>query len=289
MIEESPTTPAGCRTIRWLLRATVIAMCLGQAWWLAIVQETPLVGWLHSPRDVGGWNFSESFALQAQVVVASQLVVTAVVTCFRSVALLLLPVAAVKIALAVAMWQMADGFQIVSNWLPPAVTAWLPFSTQGARVAAPLALWLYGRPERTPRTYWEPVARGGACLAFAGHGLEALWHSPQFADLILFSARRFGIAVTEHAAQTLLTGIGVVDLLLATLLITKRWRSAAIYAALWGLVTAGSRMTAHGLAFGWYETLIRAAHFGLPAALAVYWWHRPVCPPVPAPTVSSLD
>lgn len=289
MLNNSPSGSAGCRAIRWLLRATVIAMCLGQAWWLAIVQETPLVGWLHSPRDVGGWNLSESFALQAQVAVASLLVVTAVVTFFRSVALLLLPVAAVQVALAVAMWQTADGFQIVSHWLPPTVTALLPFLTQGARVAAPLALWLYDRPERTPRTYWEPVARGGACLAFAGHGLEALWHSPQFADLILFTARRIGTAMTEHAAQTLLTGIGVIDLLLAALLVSTRWRAVAIYAALWGLLTAGSRITAHGLEFGWYEALLRAAHFGLPAALAVYWWHRLAGPPVPASTASSLD
>ena len=264
-------------------------MCLGQAWWLAIVQETPLVGWLHSPRDVGGWDLSESFALQSQAAVAFLLVVTAVATFFRSVAPLLLIVAAVQVVLAVAMWQMADGFQIVSNWLLSTVTALLPFLTQGARVAAPLALWLYDRPERTPHTSWEAVARGGASLAFAGHGLEALWHSPQFADLILFSARRIGTAMTEHAAQTLLTGIGVIDLLLAVLLVTTRWRAVAIYAALWGLVTAGSRITAYGLEFGWYETLIRAAHFGLPAALAVYWWNRPVCPPVPAPTVSSLD
>ena len=84
-----------------------------------------------------------------------------------------------------------------------------------------------------------------------------------------------GIDVAEATARTLLTGIGTVDLLLATLLVMRRWRAVAIYAACWGLLTAGSRMSAYGLEMGGYESFMRAAHFGLPAALAVYWSHRP--------------
>src|SRR5690606_7198667 len=155
------------------------------------------------------------------------------------------------------------------------------------RFAVPLALWLYDRRDRDPSPAWETIARWGTALAFFGHGLEALWLSPHFADLILFSAFRWEIDVSEITATGLLTGIGVIDLLLAISMVLRRWYFVAIYAAIWGLVTAFSRITANGLDFGWYETLIRAAHFGLPAALAIYWWKRSPRAPTPAEQSTS--
>jgi hypothetical protein len=125
------------------------------------------------------------------------------------------------------------------------------------------------------------VARWGTAAAFAGHGLEALWHSPVFADLILNSASRRGLEMTESTAMSALTWIGAIDLLIAMLLVSRRWRWVALYATFWGLVTAGSRITANGFETGWFETMIRASHFGLPAALAVYWWRRPDTNPDP--------
>lgn len=279
-------TPADrSTTIRWVLRFTLIAMCIGQSWWLAEVQETPLVSWLHSPSDIGGLDLSEAFALRAQSVLAGLLMLAAVVSCFRSNALLLWSVSLVQLLIAVAMWRMQSGFQFVAPWLPFWLTDLLPLATHAGRIAAPLALWLCDSREFETSASWELIARWGTALAFLGHGMEALWMSPQFVDLILHSANRWNLVVAESTARALLAGIGATDLLLAAILVTKRWRLAAMYAAAWGFATACSRITAYGLEFGWYETLIRAAHFGLPAALALYWRLR--SPPAPTPTENS--
>lgn len=268
--------------VRWILRLTVAAMCIGHAWWLWMVEETPLMSWIHSPTDVGGWDFSESLALRVQTGIAVFLTLTAVATFFRTYPLLLGLVSLIQLAIATAMWRMGGGFQIVSPWIPSTIASLLPFSSQAARVAAPLALALYDCRNREPSILWEHIARWGTALAFVGHGLEALWHAPGFIDLILFSAFRAGIEISESIAKILLTWIGIIDLLLALLLISRRWRLAAIYAAFWGFVTACSRVTAFGFDLGWFEVLIRAAHFGLPTALAVYWWHRPTAQSAPA-------
>ena len=258
-------------SIECVLRLTLALMCVGQAWWLAVVQETPLVGWLHGPADVGGWEFSEQFALRVQTALACFALVAGGVSLFRPLALLLLPLALLQATIAVAMWQTRSGFQIAEPWLPPAIASLLPFLTQAGRIAAPLTLWLHQRSGA-----WEAVARCGAALAFAGHGLEAFQRSPEFTDLILLAGQRFGADLSETAVGLLLSGIGIADFMVAALLMARRWRFVAAYAAVWGLATAGSRMAAYGAALGWHETLMRSAHFGLPLALAIYWWRRPV-------------
>jgi len=104
---------------------------------------------------------------------------------------------------------------------------------------------------------------------FAVHGLKALAGYGYFADLILLSDKHWlGIEPAQATVEKWLIVIGIVDLLVAGLLLFTRWRVVAIYMVLWALVTAISRMTAFGFA-AWPETLIRSANWGAPLVL---WW-----------------
>ena len=112
------------------------------------------MSWLHSPRDVGGWEFTEDFALRTQTGFAIILGLTAIVTCFRTYSVLLILVSLIQLLIATAMWQMADGFQIVSPWISASIAKLLPYLAQGGRVAAPLVLLLYDRRDREPLAAW---------------------------------------------------------------------------------------------------------------------------------------
>lgn len=106
-----------------------------------------------------------------------------------------------------------------------------------------------------------------SAATFAVHGYKALqWYGP-FVDLILLTDARwthFGLeqATTERGLWV----IGVIDIVVASLLILTRWRWVALYMAVWGFIVTLSRTTAFGLD-GWSETLIRSANGGVPLAL----------------------
>lgn len=106
-----------------------------------------------------------------------------------------------------------------------------------------------------------------SAATFVVHGYKALICYGPFTDLILLSdARCFGVEISQSLAESMLVAIGVVDILVAIVLLASRWRYAALYMAVWGLVTAASRTTAFGLQ-AWPETLIRSANWAAPFAL----------------------
>ncbi len=128
--------------------------------------------------------------------------------------------------------------------------------------------------EPAVRAQWiERVARWACALTFAAHGLEALEANPRFIDFIITAFRRVNIEVSEPASRILLRVVGVQDMGLAALVLTKRWRVVVGYMAFWGAVTAASRVVHLGWRV-WPSTLVRAANAGVP--LMLMWMWRPV-------------
>lgn len=161
------------------------------------------------------------------------------------------------------------------------------------RYLAPLALVLLagsiesegGRPEVGPEVAPEAalrttVARSPASLVtgawllrvglaaiFLAHGYEALQLHPEFIDLVITSGENLlGTRIEEATASTALRAIGVVDMVIASLLLIRPWRAVLAWMLLWGLVTAISRMTSYG--WGAHtDVLMRFTHFTVPLAL----------------------
>ena len=117
------------------------------------------------------------------------------------------------------------------------------------------------------------MLRLATAATFIVHGVEAIRLNPAFIDLLIGSAGNLlWMSLSESTATILLYAIGIIDIVLAILLLCTRWRWIPWYLALWGFITACSRITAAGLiglASAYPETLIRVANGGVPLAIAI--------------------
>lgn len=148
----------------------------------------------------------------------------------------------------------------------PTLSGHLALVSSGARYLTPvaLALWLRdGELGKTART----LLRVGIAFTFIGHGIKALSSDPHYLELIRETGAQLldwrpGGAHTAHALQV----IGVLDIVAGLLTLTVGLRAALIYMALWGAITAVSRVSYDG----WHrfpEVLFRATHFVAPWVL----------------------
>ncbi|MEX1024696.1 MAG: hypothetical protein WD226_06415 [Planctomycetota bacterium] len=148
---------------------------------------------------------------------------------------------------------------------------------QAVRFLAPLGLWLLLMRTVPSKLWGERLLRFAIALTFAVHGSEALMQHPVFLDLVLGAGRWFervgGATLTEEGAGDILTVIGVVDLLLAGLVLVVRSRAIALWMAFWGLATAASRWVERG-DDGVLVALLRSMNVATPLALFFIWSRR---------------
>jgi hypothetical protein len=160
------------------------------------------------------------------------------------------------------------------------------------RFAAPVALLLFiAFPGREQESKIEWVLRWGVAGTFIGHGLCALWMKPSFIDLIVGTLNlflgdpiltagslealeeAFAVAASRQAfAELALPIIAIQDFILVALLVLprKRIKTIALWMAVWGFVTAVSRMTTYGWDH-WHDLALRICNGGIPLFLWVYW------------------
>lgn len=190
-----------------------------------------------------------------------------------------------------ALWPFVIA---IFSWLNNAGNAFHATDPAGhaVRFAAPLALLLLTAfPEKGNEHRVEWLLRWGVAGTFIGHGLCALWLKPSFVDLILgtmnlflgdpvfnaVSSEGMGKALTIAAsrqafAESALPIIAMQDFILVAffLLPGKRIKTVALWMAVWGFVTAMSRMTAYGWDH-WHDLVLRICNGGIPLFLWVYW------------------
>ena len=114
------------------------------------------------------------------------------------------------------------------------------------------------------------LLRIALALTFVIHGIEALFRVPNFVDLIIGSGQLIGLSISQGFAEAILPIIGIIDIVVAVLILCTRRLSVAGYMVCWGLITAFSRITSGGWA-EYAEVLVRAAHGGVPLAICIYW------------------
>jgi hypothetical protein len=105
----------------------------------------------------------------------------------------------------------------------------------------------------------EWILRIGVAGEFLGHGVFALQGK---ADWIKWTQQLLGLDVS--AATTFITIVGVVDILLAILVLVKPMRPALLWMAFWGLWTALVRPLV-GLPI--WDFVERSANWAAPLAL----------------------
>ena len=191
----------------------------------------------------------------------------------------------------VATWSFV--LAIFSWWINPGN----PFHAtdpigHAVRFAAPFALILFlAFPGQQRESKIEWILRWGVAGTFVGHGLCALWIKPSFIDLIVGTMNLFFgnpvlaadssealqealvIAASRQAfAEAALPVIAIQDFILVALLLLpgKRIKTIALWMAVWGFVTAMSRMTAYGWDH-WHDLALRICNGGIPLFLWAYW------------------
>jgi hypothetical protein len=146
---------------------------------------------------------------------------------------------------------------------------WAP-AAHALRYATPFALALLAMKEPFGEAQVTMLLRVSLAFVFFTHGAEALLHFPRFIDLIIGSSENLlGWRVTESQAKSILTAIGVADVVAGVLVLAKPAPALLWWMAAWGLITAFSRITC----LGWdayREVLLRATHFLVPLALVLY-------------------
>ncbi|MGE0173309.1 MAG: hypothetical protein AB7T49_11000 [Oligoflexales bacterium] len=114
-----------------------------------------------------------------------------------------------------------------------------------------------------------------AAVTFVTHGVEALLAHPRFVDYIIGAGRKLlDFRIAQSSAETVLFCIGMVDVLVACLIVTVRWKPIAAYMTFWGMLTAMSRVV-YFEAGGIGEFLIRAANWGVPLVIYLIWRAQP--------------
>ena len=174
----------------------------------------------------------------------------------------------------IGSWTLALA---VAHMIRGGAYAELAIGEDAVRIAIPFVMLVLLRGPMVWSTRRVIVGAGilsvATAMTFAVHGYKAQQLYGPFADLVLLSDQRlFHFEIDQSAVERILTVIGWVDILVAVLVLTTRWRIILVYMTCWGLITALSRMTALGVV-GWPDTLVRAANAGAPFVLLFLYRH----------------
>lgn len=120
------------------------------------------------------------------------------------------------------------------------------------------------------------LTRFSLFLIFFVHGLGCLWMHPGYIDYLIGVGATFtGGFMSQSLAEIILIGIGVVDILIAIIVLFKPFKYVLLWMVIWGLLTSFLRIVDAGI-FNYTEFLIRVPHFTLPlVCLLLYKLKKP--------------
>ena len=286
----APPLPRGVTVASWLLRVAVLAHAVALFAMVFSARQTQFGNYLFLEL-LAGRDDPHTTAVLIERVTVSLYLAAGVLTLLKPLWPVLLLMAVYALAEAAAGWHNA-GYRY-SEWTIP---------SHALRFGAPLVLLcLVLLPRVTWLRPWTATAAASllrvlVATVFFAHGYQALLASPRFIDLVIGSfASVLDVRVSEAAAVSMLHVIAIVDFCVAAAvliyprpLLVPRWLWASpcrvcairrvivpalcLWLALWGLVTAASRMTSLGYPEAmseYFEVLVRTSHVLGPLAL---WW-----------------
>jgi hypothetical protein len=287
-------------TTTWLLRITCAVMLLGHGWACCngdmplralLWDEALATGPVKALTGMGWGKWVSSMEVDARIDFAIR--VQAILFFAFAIAALI----PFKRRLLAAIYAFATINLTFLAWLKyhDAGVGIGQFAEHSAQLVTPLVLLLvvWQRPRAA---CW--LASAAIALTFIGHGLfaldlgsQTLWaNHPRPGRFTEMAMLCLGFE-TEAAANRLLVVAGIIDLLAAALLFTRRWpRALALWWMLaWGFLTAVARPWAYfeptaaieSLNRWIPEALYRVPHFAIPLLLLLALRHQRVEPSAP--------
>lgn len=108
-------------------------------------------------------------------------------------------------------------------------------------------------------------------LIFMSHGIGCFLKNALYIDYIIgFVGDYTPFSIKQYQAEQLLNIIGIIDVIVAVLVLLKPSKSLLYWLIFWGFLTSLLRIVDAGI-FNYTEFLIRAPHFGLPIAMLIIW------------------
>jgi hypothetical protein len=108
-------------------------------------------------------------------------------------------------------------------------------------------------------------------LIFLSHGIGCFLKNALYIDYIIgFVGDYTPFSIKQYQAEQLLNIIGIIDVVVAVLVLLKPSKNLLYWLIFWGLLTSLLRIVDAGI-FNYIEFLIRTPHFGLPIALLIIW------------------
>lgn len=115
------------------------------------------------------------------------------------------------------------------------------------------------------------LTRVSLFIIFFVHGLGCLWLHPGYIDYMIGTWATFtGSFMKQAVAENILIAIGVVDIIIAVMVLLKPFKYVLLWMVLWGFLTSLLRIVDAGV-FNYPEFLIRIPHFILPLACLILY------------------
>lgn len=115
------------------------------------------------------------------------------------------------------------------------------------------------------------LTRVSLFIIFFVHGLGCLWMHPGYIDYLIGTWATFtGNFIQQSIAENILIAIGVIDIIIAVMVLFKPFRYVLIWMLIWGFLTSFLRIIDAGI-FNYTEFLIRVPHFILPLVCLILY------------------
>lgn len=249
---------AGVAAASWLLRLAILGYAVG----IVSAVQRKLGSGLGTYFFLE-WGFTHPQVAPVERLVAWLLMALAVATLIRPHWSLALPITSLVFLEAAAQYFNA-GFPF-SQWTLLAHA--LRYGAPAALAVLYLGLLSRGLGLEKHLAMMGWLLRAALATVFTVHGVEALMRHPRFIDYIIGTTYNFtGHFLAEAAAIQIMRVIGVVDILVAVLVLVRPRPAVLYWMAFWGLITALARVTTLGLGHH-HEVFVRSAHFLAPLAV----------------------
>lgn len=143
------------------------------------------------------------------------------------------------------------------------------------RASGPLLLYAFLFSD-VAKNLQQILGRVVMAVVFATHGLVALFQAPDFVDyLIAANQFVFGTYMDQGLAENLLLLIGLVDLLVAALILWRPFKGVLYWAVFWLVLTLFMRLAVGGVE-NYPQVLIRLPYLGMLLLILPEKWSQMV-------------
>ncbi len=209
--------------------------------------------------------YSESFAFWVEKSVAIVLIICLIGIFFKKTYKLCLCIITVFLIGYALLNYLNGGKALLELTLISAISKWwLPILTW-------YAISHYNNKKLKFSSWFLFAIQLSVFLIFMSHGMGCFSKNPLYIDYILgFFGDYTSLSVKQNQAEQMLDIIGIIDVIVAVLVLIKPFKALIYWLIFWGFLTSLLRIVDASI-LNYIEFLMRVPHFGLPIVMLIIW------------------